>query len=331
MINQDIKDSKAYKTYYNFAIRKATSKEARKYKKVSSSLRKLSHVLEEEPIEKPKRKKTPAKVDRGKSMDLLSDATLLKATQLKKILKKSKMETQKLHASGLGDGVGSQPKVLDEQENKTTSTNEGTGIKPGVLDVPKYLSDSENESWGDSGDDDDNKDESEVTKDDVESNADDDKEASDSEKTDSDEDENLNLDQNDDVEEEKRRVCSTPDSFKYNDDHEEYEELYNDVNTKYEKVKNDKHVTLTTVHDTQKTEGPMQSLSVSFDFANQFLNLDNIPPTDTEVISMMNVKVCHEEPSTQTPPLNISVTVIPETSTATVSTIPLTIPPITPL
>nr|GEW20731.1 hypothetical protein [Tanacetum cinerariifolium] len=94
-------------------------------------------------------------------MDLLFDATLLKATQLKKNLKKSKMETQKLHASSLGDGVGSQPKVPDEQENKTTSTNERTGIKPGVLDVPKYLSESENESWGDSGDDDDNKDENE--------------------------------------------------------------------------------------------------------------------------------------------------------------------------
>ncbi|GKD90299.1 hypothetical protein Tco_1365806 [Tanacetum coccineum] len=117
----------------------------------------------------------------------------------------------------------------------------------------------------------------------------------------------------------------------------EYEELYKDVNvrltyieheeqgkedeeitdagrddstqqTKYEQVKDDEHVTLTTVHDTQKTEGTMQSSYVSFDFANQFLNLDNVPPTDTEFVSMMNVKVCHEEPSTQTPPLlNIHV------------------------
>ncbi|GJY31665.1 hypothetical protein Tco_0415160 [Tanacetum coccineum] len=78
--------------------------------------------------------------------------------------------------------------------------------------------------------------------------------------------------------------------------------------TKYEQVKDDEHVSLTTVHDTQKTEGPMQSSSVSSDFANQFLNLDNLPPTDTEVVSMMNVKVRHEEPSTQTLPLlNIPV------------------------
>ncbi|GKA42721.1 hypothetical protein Tco_0735381 [Tanacetum coccineum] len=39
-----------------------------------------------------------------------------------------------------------------------------------------------------------------------------------------------------------------------------------------------------------KTEGPMQSSSVSSDFASQFLNLDNVPPVDNEVVSMMNAK-----------------------------------------
>ncbi|GKE86107.1 hypothetical protein Tco_1559849, partial [Tanacetum coccineum] len=49
-------------------------------------------------------------------------------------------------------------------------------------------------------------------------------------------------------------------------------------------------------------------------------------------ISTMNVKVHHEEPSTQTPPLlTILVTVILETSTAAAPTIPPTIPSITPL
>ncbi|GKG47807.1 hypothetical protein Tco_0507292, partial [Tanacetum coccineum] len=61
--------------------------------------------------------KAPAKVDRGKGMDLLSDASLLEVAQ-------------------------------------TTSTDEGTGTKPGVLDVPKYQSKSKNESWRDSKDDD---------------------------------------------------------------------------------------------------------------------------------------------------------------------------------
>ncbi|GKE17908.1 hypothetical protein Tco_1425485 [Tanacetum coccineum] len=67
----------------------------------------------------------------------------------------------------------------------------------------------------------------------------------------------------------------------------------------------------------------MQSSSVSSDFASQFLILDNFPPTDNEVVYMMNVKVRHKEPSTQTPSLlTILVTVISETSTAAAPTIP---------
>ncbi|GJR58394.1 hypothetical protein Tco_1500556 [Tanacetum coccineum] len=334
MINKDVKDSKAYKTYYDFAIGKATPKKARKFKKVASSSRKLSPVLEEEPAEKPKRAKKPTK----KSTTMPTAGVAIKDTPSESMLKK---KTPAKVDRGKGDRVGSLPKVLDEQEDKTTGTNEGIGTKPGVPDVPKYPSESENESWEDSDDDDNDDDNDEVTKDDDEdvaaSDADDDKEASDSEKTD--EDENLNLNQNDDDEEEKEEECvCTPDSFEFNDDDEEYEELHKDVNvrltdteheelgkedeemtdagrddstqqTKYKQVKDDEHVTLTTVHDTQKTKGPMQSSSASSDFANQFLNLDNVPPTDTEVVSMINVKVRHEEPSTHTPPLlNIPVT-----------------------
>ncbi|GJV08711.1 hypothetical protein Tco_1346367 [Tanacetum coccineum] len=263
MINQDIKDSKSHKTYLDFATRKATPKKARKFKKVASPLKKLSPVLEEEKeaTKKPKRakkpakkssivpiagvvirdtpgvfvskKKAPAKVDKGKDMDLLSEATLLEAAQLKKTLKKSKRETHKLHASGSGDGVGSQPKVPDEQQDKTTGTNEGTDTIPGVLDVPKYQSESKNESWGNSKDDYSNDGESDNVSndddDDGNSDADGDNEASDSEKTDSDKDDNPNLNQNDDDEEEYVR---TPENYEFSDDDEEYEELYKDVNVR---------------------------------------------------------------------------------------------------
>nr|GEW85040.1 hypothetical protein [Tanacetum cinerariifolium] len=90
------------------------------------------------------KKKTPAKVDRGKCMDLLSDATLLKAAHVKEALKKIKKESYMLHPSGSGDGVGSQPKVPDESQDKTTGTDEGTGAKPRVPNVPKYLSECKN-------------------------------------------------------------------------------------------------------------------------------------------------------------------------------------------
>ncbi|GKE57348.1 hypothetical protein Tco_1496533 [Tanacetum coccineum] len=76
----------------------------------------------------------------------------------------------------------------------------------------------------------------------------------------------------------------------------------------------------------------MKSSSISSDFANQFINFDNAPPVDTKVISMMNVKVNHKEPSTYTPPLlTIPITVIPETSTIAALTIRPTILPMTPL
>nr|GEV03364.1 hypothetical protein [Tanacetum cinerariifolium] len=92
MINQDIKESKAYKTYLDFATGKATPKKARKSKKVTSPSKKL-----DTPGVSVSKKKALTKVDRDKGMDLLSEAALLEAAQLKKTLKKSKLETHNLH------------------------------------------------------------------------------------------------------------------------------------------------------------------------------------------------------------------------------------------
>ncbi|GJX78873.1 hypothetical protein Tco_0327022 [Tanacetum coccineum] len=328
MINQDIKDSKAYKTYYDLATRKDTPNKARKYKKVASPSRKLSPVLEEEPAEKPKRakkpakkstivptagvviiytpceslskKKTPTKVDKGKGMDLLSNAALLEVAQ-----------------------------VPDESEDKTTRTNKGTGTKPGVPDVPKYLSKSENLSGGDSGDNDDNDDDSdEVTndddEDDVESDANEDKEVSDSEKTDTDEDENLKVKQNDGEEEEHEEAyVRTPDSFDINDDDEDYNELYKDVNVKSKVIEHE---------EVGKGDAEMLILLMKVllkkKFARKFINLDNVPPVIDEVASMMNVKTPHEESNTQAPPNPpVPVTAILETSTVHVTTVTLIIQP----
>ncbi|GJW56309.1 hypothetical protein Tco_0103040 [Tanacetum coccineum] len=162
--------------------------------------------------------------------------------------------------------------------------------------------------------------------------ANDDKEASESEKTESNEDENLNLNLNDDEEEEKEEDdVRTLDSFEFNYDDEEYDELYKDVNVSasqeksYEQVIEDAHVTLTS---SQKTKGSKQSSSVSSDFASKFINLDNDPPIIDKVASMMNVKTSHEELSTQAP-LKISVPVmaIPKTSIVHITTFTLIIQP----
>ncbi|GJT18530.1 hypothetical protein Tco_0877236 [Tanacetum coccineum] len=121
--------------------------------------------IKEEPAQKPKRANKPEPAEqaetakktaraKSKGMDLLSNVALLEVAQLKKVLKKSKQDTHMLHASDSDDGVGSQPKVPDELQDKTTCINEGTGTIPGVPDVPKDLYESENKSWGVSNDDD---------------------------------------------------------------------------------------------------------------------------------------------------------------------------------
>ncbi|GJU49807.1 hypothetical protein Tco_1219362 [Tanacetum coccineum] len=372
VINQAIQDSKEYKIYLAFATREATSKKARKFKKIASPSKKQTlksapakkDVSSKKPLRKQStgvqirdtpgvsvsKNKAPATTDRSKGIDLLTEAALLEDAQMKKVLKWSKRETHSHQASGSGDGVGSQPKVPDELQDKTIGTDEGTGTKLGVPDVPKDQSESENESWGESGDDDDSNDDDVNDDDGNKDNSNDDggDNDSESERTESDEDENPNLNQNDDdIEEEyKDEYVRTPSSYESTYDEnehvheEEYDhidkELYKDVNLElkdtYDQDEDDAHVTLTAVHDTQKTEVPLQSSSVSFDFATQFLNLDNVPPANTEINSMMNIDVRHEEPSNQTPSLLTKpVTVIPETSTATATTIPLPIPPFTPL
>ncbi|GJV31801.1 hypothetical protein Tco_1392201, partial [Tanacetum coccineum] len=76
----------------------------------------------------------------------------------------------------------------------------------------------------------------------------------------------------------------------------------------------DAHVTLTAVHDTQKTEGLMQSSFVLSDFTEKLLNFENVSPADNEIASLMDTTVCHEEPSSQTSTLfSVPTTTIPST------------------
>ncbi|GKA24767.1 hypothetical protein Tco_0710800 [Tanacetum coccineum] len=387
MINQDIKDSKGYKTYYDFATGTFEPKKARKFKKVASPSRKLSHVLEAEPVKKAKRvkrpakksttmpttcvvirdtlgvsvskKKAPAKGDRGKGMKLLSDAALLEAAQVKEALKKSKLETHKVQASGLSKGVGSQLKVLDESEDKTTGTDEGTSTKPGVPDVPTYESEIQKESWGDSQDDESNDDDDDNDSDKKNGESKDDdgnSDANDNERTDSDDDDNPSFTLKDYDEEEHDKENESDDNYE-NVFEEEDDDVYKDVDARslgaehekerkcdeemtdadqnvyqeksYEQVIEDAHVTLTY---SQKTESSKQSSYVSSEFASKFLILENVPPAVDEVASMMNAKSHQEESSTQAPSLfTVPEMAIPEIATAHATIVLPTISMITPL
>ncbi|GJW76154.1 hypothetical protein Tco_0137836 [Tanacetum coccineum] len=172
--------------------------------------------------------------------------------------------------------------VPDEQHRKTSGADEGT----------EYGDDN------DGNDDDDD---------------------SDQERTESDRDEipNLNQFNEEQQEEEEKNVDELSDKEDDKENEEESddgEKLYKDVNVNlrkeyvemtdvdkgevnqhnvshecgFEQEEEDAHVTLTTVHDTKKTVGPMQSSSVSSDFTEKLLNFENVSPADNEIASLMD-------------------------------------------
>ncbi|GJZ86326.1 hypothetical protein Tco_0657936 [Tanacetum coccineum] len=351
MINQDIKDSKAYKTYYDFATRKVPPRKARKYKKVASPLRKLSPVKEAKPLKKAKRvkrpakksttaptagvvirdtlsvsvskKKAPTKADRSKGIEILSDVALSEAAQLNEATKRSKKDFHISQASA-SDGTDFKLGVPDEQQCKTSGTDEGTGTKLEVPDAPNYQSESDDESWGDNEDDDDDENPSFTLKDYNEEEHDEEYESDD-------DNENVFEEEDDDLYKDVDVRSLGAEQEKERKGDEEMTDADQNVSQEksYEQVFEDAHVTLTS---SQKTKSLKQSSFVSSDFASKFLILDNVPPVVDEVASMMNVKNRQEESSAQAPSLfTMPETAIPETSIAHDTTVPPTISMITPL
>nr|GEU42702.1 hypothetical protein [Tanacetum cinerariifolium] len=60
----------------------------------------------------------------------------------------------------------------------------------------------------------------------------------------------------------------------------------------YEYVEKDAHVTLTTVHDPQKTEGQQQNSCISSEFTSKMLILENVSATDYTITSIIDTLVC---------------------------------------
>ncbi|GJX57325.1 hypothetical protein Tco_0287222 [Tanacetum coccineum] len=101
------------------------------------------------------------------------------------------------------------------------------------------------------------------------------------------------------------------------------------LETTLNQVIEDAHVTLSTV--TKKTKVPVTSSSHSSDLASKFLNFLDIPHTDAEIVSPMDVHVHHEVPSNQTPTLlTVPVSVITESSPIFTTIIPQSLPSFTP-
>ncbi|GKF26891.1 hypothetical protein Tco_0082785, partial [Tanacetum coccineum] len=94
-------------------------------------------------------------------------------------------------------------------------------------------------------------------------------------------------------------------------------------------VVEDVHVTLSTV--AKKTEVPVTSSSHSSDLASKFLKILDIPHTNAEIVSPMDVHVHHEVPSNQTPTLlTVPISVITESLPVFNTVIPQSLPSFTP-
>nr|GEV60822.1 hypothetical protein [Tanacetum cinerariifolium] len=134
-----------YKEYYAVASRavhpKAKIKYKKKYDKHVTSPKsktafafKVTRIKSKAKVTKPDMKKQPAKKTKAKGLAVLSEVALSKAEQIKLATKRSKKNFHISHASGSGDGVDTQLKVPDEQEQKTFGTDKETGTIPGVPD-----------------------------------------------------------------------------------------------------------------------------------------------------------------------------------------------------
>ncbi|GKA21119.1 hypothetical protein Tco_0701108 [Tanacetum coccineum] len=333
LTNQAMLESKAYQTYYAFSSgektlkpkyirKKADSETPPKKKPVQAA--KGTRLKSKAKMTKPDKKEQPAKKTKAKGLAVLFEVSLTKAKQIKLATKRTKKDFHGSHVSGSGDGVDTQSKVPDEQQQKTFGTDKGTGTIPGVPDVPPYKSESDKESWGDSEDEDNENNSDDLSDNDDDGDSDDHDDDSDDERTESDRDEIpdlklTNVDQteheaeeyNDEFYEEKEDEHIDDEE---NIDHEEYDEvikeLYDDVNVN---VGNDD--TKMTDADKgsskqqNKADEPVQSSLVSSDFTSKLLNFENPSPANNEIASLLETSAHH-------------ATVIPEITSGFTTTTP---------
>ncbi|GJX94831.1 hypothetical protein Tco_0349417 [Tanacetum coccineum] len=320
LTNQAMLESKAYQTYYAFASLEKAPKPKYIQKKTDSDTSpkknpvqatKGTRLKSKAKVAKLDKKKQPSKKTKAKGLAVLSEVALTEAEQLKLATKRTKTQFHSSHASGSGDGIDTQSKVPDEQQQKSFRTDERTGTKPWVPDVPIYESKSEKQSWGDSEDednennsddvsddvDDGDNDDDDGDSDDHDDDSDDHDDDSDDERSKSDRDEILDLKLTNVDQTEHEEEVYDDEFYKEEDDEENMDdeeddevikELYDDVNQE-----EDAHVTLTSVIEAQKADEPVQSSFVSSDFTRKLLNLENPSPTVNVIDSLLETSTHH--------------------------------------
>ncbi|GJZ33445.1 retrovirus-related pol polyprotein from transposon TNT 1-94 [Tanacetum coccineum] len=192
-----------------------------------------------------------------------------------------------------------------------TVTSEGTGEKPGVPNVTNddsSKSESEQESDSEQDEESDN-DDQEVDEFDEENESKDDEMKSDKEQGMDDTTDQFD----DDADARLEEPTETGTGIVQGIDTEMNKSQQGNENleTTQEQVVKDTHMTITTI--TKKTEVLVTSSSRSSDLATKFLNFSDIPHTDVEIVSPLDVHVHHEVLRPQVPTLlSVPVSVIPE-------------------
>nr|GEX68984.1 hypothetical protein [Tanacetum cinerariifolium] len=193
---QALLDSVAYKTYYAIALGAEPPKSRKSQKKSDSAI-----SSEESPSKK-------------------------KSAKAKKVVAAKPKPAKKKAPVKADRGKG----VPDDQHRKTSSTDKGTCSKSRVPDVPKYDSESKKESWGDSGEEEDD------AENDSEDDNDDDDDGNDDNDGDGDDDDDqedndiYDDDEETDKEEEEEEKIDDEETMDEKEDDEVTKELYNYVN-----------------------------------------------------------------------------------------------------
>ncbi|GKD91789.1 hypothetical protein Tco_1371626, partial [Tanacetum coccineum] len=315
LTSPEMKETKAYKTYFGFAIGATSPKKARKFKKPASPKLTTVPVSTEETIGNSKRVKRPAK----KSTQAPARGVVIR-------------ETLEIPVSKKKEKVDVARDVTEEDSFESEAESWGNNEDDSNNDQDINGEDSDQENAKDD-EDDEEEDEEEVVK--TPSNDSNDKdEAKITDKAEGNEDEEMYFTTSqlyDDVDIRLNEPVDTDKGFVQEEGTNA--ELTNiqqgNENPEITQVIEDTNVTLSTVQ--QKTKNRVRSSSHSSDLAAKFLNFSDIPHTDAEIISPMDVYVHHEVPNEQTPTLlTVHVSVISETSPTYSTIIPQSIPSFTP-
>nr|GEW80776.1 copia protein [Tanacetum cinerariifolium] len=304
-----------YETYLGFAMGATPPKKARKFKKPASL--KLTTILVsiEAPTRKSKRVKRPAKkstetpargvviretpemplskkkekmtVEKRKGNDLLSEVALTEEAQFEEVPKKSMRAFHKTHPSGSGTVTKTALSIAKTKQSV---------IREDDNNNDQDSSDEDNEQKKDSDDDSDSNHETKENESGSESDHEEDED--DEEKV---KDESVKTLSNDSDDEDETK---TTDKAEGDEDKEidfTTSQLYDDVVIRLnEPVATDEGIVQeegTDAAKTNKAEVLVTSSSHSSDLVAKFLNFLDIPYTDAEVVSLMDVHIQHEIPT----------------------------------